>query len=50
MHLFNGAEVTNCFYTGKTDPNRDLVVDFRLKSVPEFFQIYLRDTCRFGPR
>jgi hypothetical protein len=44
MHLFNGAEVTECFYTGKTDPDRDLVIDFRLKAVPEFFQIYLSDT------
>src|ERR1017187_533908 len=48
MHLFNGAEVTECFYTGKTDPDRDLVLDFRLKAVPEFFQIYLSDTRRVG--
>jgi hypothetical protein len=48
MHLFNGAEVTERFYTGKTDPHRDLVIDFRLKAVPEFFQIYFSDARRLG--
>jgi hypothetical protein len=48
VHLFFGTECTEGHYTGQIDPNRDLEIGFRLKAVPEFFQIYLGSTRSAG--
>ena len=41
MHLFLPAECTQGCYTAETDPDRDLTISFRSKTVSDLFKIYL---------
>src|SRR5271157_3048370 len=45
-HLFYVAECTECCHTSKTDPDRDQAIGFRLKTLPELFEVYLGGTHR----
>ena len=44
VHLFFSVECTECYCPGKMDPNRDLAISFRSKTVSNLFKIYLGST------